>query len=150
MKNLYDPACVTEVQGRLAALRPDSSRVWGTMTPAQAMAHCVVGLESATGDREIKRVFIGRLLGRVVKPLALGDDKPMKRNSPTAKEFIISDERDFSAERARLSGLIDRFAKGEPAGCTTRPHAFFGPMTPDEWAVLMYKHLDHHLRQFGA
>lgn len=150
MKNLYDAVCVSEVQGRLAALRPDSARAWGTMTPAQAVAHCVVGLESATGDREIKRVFIGRVLGRLIKPLALGDDKPMKRNSPTAKEFIISDERDFNAERARLSGLIDRFAKGGPAGCTTRPHAFFGPMTPEEWAVLMYKHLDHHLRQFGA
>jgi hypothetical protein len=114
------------------------------------MAHCAIGLESATGTREIPRVMIGRLIGRFVKPLALGDDKPMKRNSPTAREFLIDSERDLDVERARVSALVDRFASAGPGGCTTRPHAFFGPMTPDEWSILMYKHLDHHLRQFGA
>jgi transposase InsO family protein len=53
-------------------------------------------------------------------------------------------------ERDRLSGLIDKFAAGGAAGCTRNPHSFFGKMTPEEWAILMYKHLDHHLRQFGV
>jgi hypothetical protein len=74
----------------------------------------------------------------------------MRRNSPTSKELIIVDHRELDAERERLSGLIDRFAATGAAGCTPHPHAFFGPLTPDEWATLMYKHLDHHLRQFGA
>jgi hypothetical protein len=56
----------------------------------------------------------------------------------------------MEAERSRLRGLIDRFAAAGPSGCTTHPHTFFGPLTPDEWAELMYKHVDHHLRQFGA
>ena len=120
------------------------------MSVDQAMAHCVVGLEGATGERVIPRRLIGRLLGRLVKPLALGNDKPMQRNSPTAPEFVIAGSRDFEAERARLSALVDQFAKAGPAGCTTNPHAFFGPMTPQEWAILMYKHLDHHLRRFNA
>ena len=64
--------------------------------------------------------------------------------------MVAGDDKDFETERNRLSGLIDRFAAAGPAGCTSHPHAFFGPLTPDEWAVLMYKHLDHHLRQFGA
>lgn len=83
-------------------------------------------------------------------PSAGGNDQPMRRNSPTAPDLVIRDERDLGAERERLNGLIDRFAAGGPAGCTTHPHTFFGPMTPQEWATLMYKHLDHHLRQFGA
>jgi len=120
------------------------------MMPAQVMAHCAVALESATGQRQIKRVFIGRLIGPLVKRLALSDDKPMVRNSPTAKELLVTDQRDFDVERARLAALVDQFASAGPAGCTTRPHAFFGPLTPDEWGALMYKHLDHHLRQFGA
>jgi len=37
-----------------------------------------------------------------------------------------------------------------PAGCTKHPHSFFGKLTPEEWAILSYKHLDHHLRQFGV
>jgi hypothetical protein len=80
----------------------------------------------------------------------MGNDEPMRRNSPTAKILIVQDERDLETERTRLCGLIDRFASAGPAGCTKHPHAFFGPLTPDEWAILMYKHLDHHLRQFGV
>jgi len=49
-----------------------------------------------------------------------------------------------------LCALIDRFAVGGPQCCTKHPHTFFGQMTPEEWATLMYKHLDHHLRQFGV
>ena len=66
------------------------------------------------------------------------------------KELIVGDQRDLDTERARLCRLIDRFAQAGPDGCTTQPHSFFGAMTPDEWALLMYKHIDHHLRQFGA
>jgi hypothetical protein len=78
------------------------------------------------------------------------NDDPIRRNSPTAPDMVISGERELERERERLSTLIDRFATAGPAGCTTYPHAFFGRMTPQEWAVLSYKHLDHHLRQFGA
>jgi Protein of unknown function (DUF1569) len=46
--------------------------------------------------------------------------------------------------------MNDRFAKGGAEGCTKHPHNFFGKLTPLEWATGMYKHLDHHLRQFGA
>ena len=98
----------------------------------------------------MKRALIGRILGVVIKPMALRESEPMRRNSPTAKELFIKDDRNFEFERKRLSGLIDCFADAGPAGCTAHPHAFFGSLTPDEWAVLMYKHLDHHLRQFGA
>jgi hypothetical protein len=61
---------------------------------------------------------------------------------------MVSDQRDFAAERQRLIRLIDRFVAGGPAGCTTHPHLFMGPLSPVEWATLMYHHLDHHLRQF--
>lgn len=71
-------------------------------------------------------------------------------NSPTVRSLVVADERDFAEERDRLSRLIDKFAAGGPAGCTRNPHTFFGKMTPDQWAILTYKHLDHHLRQFGV
>jgi Protein of unknown function (DUF1569) len=150
MKNLYEAARVEEVKQRLSQLRGDSVRLWGKMNPAQALAHCAVTMEMAVGDTVPPRAFVGRLLGRIAKPLALKDDQPMKKNSPTARVFVVQDERDFGKERARLSGLIDRFAAAGPQGCTTHPHTFFGPLTPEEWAQLMYKHLDHHLRQFGV
>ena len=77
-------------------------------------------------------------------------EKLIARNMPTDPSFVVGDDRDFEAERQRLLGLIASFAAGGPAGCTKHPHSFFGPLTPVEWAELNYKHLDHHLRQFGV
>jgi hypothetical protein len=150
MKSLFEGGCVDEVQQRLSRLQPDQPRQWGKMNLAQMLAHCSLGLEMAAGEIRPPRALIGRILGPVIKPMALRDNEPMRRNSPTAKELVIKDDRNFETERKRLSGLIDRFAAAGPAGCTAHPHAFFGSLTADEWAVLMYKHLDHHLRQFGA
>jgi len=150
MKNLFEAARVEEVKERIARLRPDSQRQWGKMNAAQAVAHCSAGLEWAVGDRIPSRLLLGRILGRIVKPMALGNDAPMRRNSPTVKDLVVQDERDLGTERERLCGLIDRFAATGPKGCTTHPHSFFGRLTPEEWATLMYKHLDHHLRQFGV
>ena len=131
-------------------LRADSPRQWGKMSPSQAVAHCAASMEMATGDMRPPRMFVGRLLGGLVKRMALGNDEPMKRNSPTSKDLVIAGEPDLDAERARLLTLIDRLVSGGAAACTTHPHTFFGPLTADQWAVLMYKHLDHHLRQFGV
>jgi len=150
MRNLYEAATVEELKQRVARLRQDSERLWGNMNAAQAVAHCSAGLEWAVGDSFAPRVLLGRIVGRLVKPMLLKDDKPMRRNSPTTKSLVVADQRDLETEQERLCGLIDRFAAGGPAGCTTHPHAFFGRLTPAEWATLMYKHVDHHLRQFGA
>lgn len=150
MKNLYEPAAAAEIKARLQTLRPDSQRQWGTMKVAQAVGHCAIGLEMAVGDSRPKRMFIGRIIGPLIKRLAIRNDDPIRRNSPTAPDLVVADERELDHERQRLSTLIDRFAAAGPAGCTTYPHAFFGRMTPQEWSVLAYKHLDHHLRQFGA
>jgi hypothetical protein len=95
-------------------------------------------------------MFFGRMVGKIIKPMVFKDDAPMRRNSPTAKSLVIADQRELSLEQERLSGLIDRFVANGSAGCTAAPHSFFGRLTPDEWAILMYKHVDHHLRQFGV
>ncbi|HEY5061222.1 MAG TPA: DUF1569 domain-containing protein [Gemmatimonadaceae bacterium] len=150
MKNLFEAATVTEMKERIGRLRQNSERLWGTMNAAQAVAHCSAGVELALGDSLPPRLLLGRIIGRIVKPMALGDDQPMRRNSPTVKGMVVADKRDLAIERTRLCGLIDRFAAAGPAGCTKHPHSFFGPLTPQEWAILMYKHLDHHVRQFGA
>jgi Protein of unknown function (DUF1569) len=148
MKNLFEAATVEEVKERVARLRPDSERLWGKMNPAQALAHCSAAMEMAVGKKFPRRILIGRLLGPLAKKSMIVNEKPMPRNAGTDKSLVVSDERDFVAERQRLSEFIDRFAAGGPGVCTKHPHFFFGPLTPVEWAALMYQHLDHHLRQF--
>jgi hypothetical protein len=148
MKNLFEVATVAEVKERMAQLRPDSDRLWGKMNAAQALAHCSAAMEMAIGERTPRRMLIGRLLGRFAKKSMIVNEKPMPRNVGTEKSLVVSDERDFAVERQRLREFVDRFAAGGLGACTKHPHFFFGPLTAEEWAALMYQHLDHHLRQF--
>jgi hypothetical protein len=151
MKNLFEAGRAEELKARVARLGPSSKREWGTMSPSQAMAHCSASMEWALGDRVPPRAGLPtRILGRLIKPLVFKDDKPIRRNTPTAPDLIIHDEPNLEAERVRLCALIDCFAAAGPQGCTKHPHSFFGPLNPEEWAILTYKHLDHHLRQFGV
>jgi hypothetical protein len=150
MKHLHDSSVAADMRARLSRLQPGTPAHWGRMSAPQAVAHMANALEMALGDQKPPRMFAGRLFGRFVKRLVLRDESPLKRNTPTAPTLLIKDERDFDRERRRLDALIQRFCDGREAACTTHPHTFFGPMTPREWAELQYKHLDHHLRQFGA
>jgi len=150
MESLFDEVARRQLRQRIEAVTMASPRQWGSMSPAQMLAHCALGMQMATGDLNPPRVFIGRVLGPLIKPLALKDEAPMKRNSPTAPSLVVKDKRDLDEERQRLLQLIERFAAAGPAACTTHPHAFFGRLTPEEWAKLMHKHLDHHLRQFNV
>jgi len=150
MTHLFQARVADDIARRIAALTPESRPQWGTMTVAQMVAHCAAGVELASGDRRPPRALVGRLIGWAIKPRVLGNDEPMRRNSPTVEGLVVNDQRDLDIERTRLLGLINRFVTAGSTGCTTHPHSFFGPLTPNEWAILMYKHLDHHLRQFGV
>lgn len=150
MKNLFEATTVEQVYARIANLRPDSRRQWGKMDPAQMLAHCCASMEDAVGMRFPPRRLLGRLFGPFAKEAMLVRGEPIRPNSPTEKSQVIEDSRDFEVERERLLGLIQSFSAGGPAACTKHPQSFFGPLTPQEWAVLTYQHLDHHLRQFGV
>jgi Protein of unknown function (DUF1569) len=153
MKNLFDPILVEDTKKRILQLGSGSKPQWGSMAVAQTLAHCTSGVEMAMGTIQPKRApFPATLLGPLIKPLVLRDDKPMRRNSPSAPELFPADATkcDFGNERTRLVVAIDNFARQGPAGCSRHPHPFFGTLKPEQWAILMYKHVDHHLRQFGV
>lgn len=152
MKNLFEPVLVEETKQRILQLRPESERQWGSMTVAQTLAHCSCGIQMATGIINPRRAsFPANVIGLTIKPLVFGDDKPMRRNSPSSPELFSADPSmcDFGHEQTQLIARIDSFVAKGPAGCSRHPHPFFGPLKPQQWAILMYKHLDHHLRQFG-
>jgi hypothetical protein len=119
------------------------------MEVAQMLAHCYAALEVATGQKTPPRIFMGRILGPFFKSFFYGP-KPFKKNSPTDKSFIVIDRRNFEKEKTKLVDLITLFAKGGEEKVTKHPHSFFGKLTPKQWSIGMYKHLDHHLQQFGV
>ena len=149
MNSLFAPPDRQQILDRLGKLEADATRQWGKMDAAQMCAHCVAALEVGAGDVTKDHSFIGRVLGRFVKGSLLGE-KPFSKNSPTDPSFVVTDPRDFAKEKARLAAIVKRFGEAGASAADGRMHSFFGRLKGDEWGVLMHKHLDHHLRQFGA
>jgi hypothetical protein len=149
MKNLFEQEAVGEIVCRIDKLQPTSQRQWGKMDVAQMMAHCSAAMDMASGLVNPPRSFLGRVLGPLVKPI-FTNEKPFSRNSPTAKELVFSSPRDFLREQEQLRTKVRQFHEGGESKCTRHPHPFFGALSPQQWSRGMYKHLDHHLRQFGA
>jgi hypothetical protein len=124
MKNLFESAALEEVKERMTRLQPDRQPLWGKMYAAQAMAHCSEAMKMARGNITPPRVFIGRLVGPLAKKVMIVNGRPMPRNVAADKSLIVSDARDFVAERQRLRESVDRFAADGAAGCTKHPHFF--------------------------
>ena len=94
-------------------------------------------------------LFMRFLLKLLVKNYVV-NEKPYKHNSHTAPQFIIKETKDFEAEKARLvQHVLQTQALGEAHFQGKESHSF-GPLTSQEWNNMFYKHLDHHLRQFGV
>jgi len=134
---------------RIEHLTPGSRAQWGKMNAGQMLAHCNASLETAMGQKVFKWMFIGRILGTFMKRRILGE-KPFDKSSPTDKSYIFPENVSFAAEKDKIARSVKKFYEGGPSGCTVHPHPFFGHFTPEQWAVFEWKHLDHHLRQFGV
>jgi len=149
MKTLYQKDSLDEIISRINKLTPDTQHVWGKMNVNQMIAHNSVGMQTASGEKYLRSGLFLKLLGYFFKSQTT-NDKPFRKESPTHPEFIIGDTAGFEKEKENLIRLINQFHSGGEAKCTTNPHSFFGRLTPTQWGSLMYKHLDHHLRQFGV
>ena len=149
MKSIFNAAHAQEYIGRINKLTPQSQALWGKMNVSQMLAHCQQPLRVALGELKLKRGLMGILFGSWAKKKLTGPEE-FSKNMPTDKSFLVKDERSFEKEKEGLINLINRFNQGGVAALTREPHPFFGSMTPEQWDILQSKHLDHHLKQFGA
>ena len=149
MKSLFDKTTCEEIISRLNKLSPQSKRQWGKMDVAQMLAHCKVAFMVPLNEKKLPRAFVGILLGWMFKK-KLYNDQPWKQNLPTSPQFIIKDQRNFETEKQALTALVTEFYTKEPDKVGNHPHPFFGTYTKEQWGKSMYKHIDHHLTQFGV
>ena len=149
MKTIFSETDYRDLSARLRQLPPDAPRQWGTMNSAQMLAHCAALVRVALGEEVVPRLFIGRIFGPFFRKGFLGP-QPFPRNSPTAKQFVVVDQREFEKEKQQLLTLLERLHHAGETKVTRNPHAFFGQITPKQWGETQWKHVDHHLRQFGA
>lgn len=150
MKNIFDLNETNALIERINKLDAYAKPLWGKMSVDQMLAHCNVTYEMIYETRHPKpNAFKRWMLKAIVKPYVVSD-RPYKKNSRTAPEFVVSGAKDFIEEKERLIAYLKKTqALGKPFFENKASHSF-GKLTSNEWNNLFYKHLDHHLKQFGV
>jgi hypothetical protein len=151
LPNIFTKEVSDEIIGRINNLTTNSQRQWGKMDISQMLAHCNVAYEMIyEPDKHPKpNLLMGMILKLFVKRIVTSERTP-KKNSPTAPQFIIKSDKDFEAEKSRLIGYIQKtqeLGEGEFDGKSSHS---FGILSKTEWNNMLYKHLNHHLTQFGV
>lgn len=135
---------------RIQQLGPDSSRQWGKMTAGQMVVHCTDQLRVSRGEKAVTSTRIPGFLKPLVKWLLISRLKAFKPGMRTLKELDAEAEMTppttFEADRAHLLGLLELDKYGQKGV----EHPIFGHLTAQEFGEVTWKHLDHHLRQFGV
>ena len=147
--DVFNASVANELVGRYENITPNLKGGWGKMNAGQMLKHVADNAEMEFGDTYIKRRFIGRIIGRLVVNQIIKDDKPNSKNQPTHPKMVITGAVDFEKEKERVLQLVARLGTIDSSEFENRVHPFFGKMKSKEWSIWIYKHLDHHLRQFG-
>jgi Protein of unknown function (DUF1569). len=146
MLSIYDSDVFTELKGRLNKLTASAKPLWGKMTIDQMLHHLNLSMEAALGKMKptSRPVFFMRIFKSV-----LYNDKPFGKGSPTPKDFKITGSFDFNTELNKANQNLSEVSERGQNG-NFKPHVFFGTLTNEQWGKHIYKHIDHHLRQFGV
>jgi hypothetical protein len=149
--NIFTKDVSDGIINRINNLTTESQRQWGKMDVGQMLAHCSVAYETIyePGKHPAPNFFMKIIMKTFVRKMVTGDS-PLKKNSPTAPYFIMKSDKDFDAEKARLIAYIQQTQQLGESEFEGKENMSFGVMTKTEWSNMMYKHLDHHLQQFGC
>jgi hypothetical protein len=148
--NIFSKADVENVISRINALQPETQPKWGKMSVDQMLAHCNVTYEMVYTDKHPKPNFLLKFILKSFVKKSVVNEVPYKQNSQTAPQFVMKSSKDFEAEKQRLIGHINQVqAEGTTAFEGRESHSF-GKLNAAEWNNMFYKHLDHHLSQFGV
>jgi hypothetical protein len=149
MKSIFDAVVRDEVSSRINALTATTQSKWGKMNVAQMVRHCSICEEYYFGNIEVERSFLGRIIGKWAMNSTLKDERStLQRNAHTSPSFkVVEEVPDFDGEKQKWKSLVARYAEYTNTEFT---HWFFGKMTKDQLGQFIYKHCDHHLRQFGV
>jgi hypothetical protein len=150
MPRLDEPAVIDSLERRLAALTPETSRRWGTLTAHEMICHLSDSFRGMLGERPTTAAPSSAVQRQLVRFIALHTPLPWPKGVPTRPE--VDPRRQgtqpvaFEADRAELQVLMRRFVT---PGTVYAAHPMFGALSRREWMLWGYRHLDHHFRQFG-
>lgn len=149
MKTIFDKATRDELIGRINAVHPADMARWGKMNVYQMTKHCTIWDEWVLGKNSpaYKQGLLGLIFGKMVLGSAVKDDKPLQKNTPAGRDFVVK-EKDGDLELQKKT-WIERIEAYEHFSNPGFVHDFFGKMTTEQIGIFAYKHADHHLRQFN-
>ena len=150
MTSINNKETLNQLIERVELLTPKTQAKWGKMNVSQMLEHLKVGMDIPAGNIKAKRNFMGFIFGKMVLKSQMKDDKGLKKNLPTDKSFVITDSKDFEKTKKELLDTIKKYTSLNPENINNKLHPFFGKLTYEEWGVLIYKHFNHHLKQFGV
>lgn len=148
MKTVFDLKTREELIDRIRMLNENSKAEWGKMNVYQMIKHCTLWEEMMWGRKRFKRPFAAYLFGKIALKSVLKDETPLRRNTPTVPPLVINEKSgDLATEKKKWISGIDGYGEFSNASII---HPFFGKMTREQIGYLVYKHTDHHLRQFNC
>ena len=151
MKNIFDANVTQEVIARINNLTPESQPKWGKMDVAQMLAHCSVSYEYIYNEGKYpKPKGLKKLMLKLFVKAIVTNETPYKKNGRTAPDFLVTDQRVFKNEKEKLIGFLEETQRLGGEHFNNKESHSFGPLTTKEWNNMFYKHINHHLTQFGV
>ncbi|WP_291869178.1 DUF1569 domain-containing protein [Maribacter sp.] len=147
MQSLFNEKTYTETLDRIRNLNSNSERLWGKMSVGQMLWHCQYPLKIAIKNKESKKR--GNFFIRLFIKKSMYNDKAWRKSLPTAPALKTKEEKEMEVEAEKLKLLITEFHALNKRK-KWYPHPIFGVLTHEQWGKMQYKHLDHHLKQFGV
>ena len=150
MKTIFDKSTRDEIIGRIATVTADKEAQWGKMNVFQMLEHNTYwnGWMLGEGGHTYQQAFLGKVFGKMALLKMIRDEKPFDKNIPTSAQFKPKETNgDLEAEKLKWVALTEAYENYDNPDFI---HDFFGKMTKEQVGILVYKHSDHHLRQFGV
>ncbi len=149
MKTIFDEDTREELIQRISSLNEQSMRQWGKMSMYQVLKHCTVWDEWIQGKGTYKytQSFLGLIFGKLALKSTVNNDRPMKKNMPAGDLKVKETTGDVEAQKKKWIASISDYQNFSNPGFV---HDFFGRMSKEEIGIFVYKHADHHLRQFSS
>lgn len=141
---LYDAEHRDEILRRLDGLRADARPAWGRMDAPRMVSHLLEAYRMASGELKVPRKPVP--LRALVRYLFI-HRLPFPKGAPTAPALLARAPESWPDDVARLRAMIDGVRAPSP-GAALAEHPIFGTMSAHDWGALLWKHTDHHLRQF--
>jgi len=149
MKSIFEITTRTEILNRIDSLKQESKPAWGKMNVAMMVKHCALCEEYYHGGFLVNRSFLGRLIGKIAIRVILKEEQSiLQKNAPTSLQFkVVNEIENLELEKEKWKSLIEQYASFNKEHFM---HWFFGTMSKEQLGQFIYKHCDHHLRQFRS